>query len=404
MDITVLLVFIIVYLGMIIGRIPGLALDRTGIAVLGAIVFVATEHITLDESWEAIDVSTMALLLGLMIVSAQFRLGGFYTKVIKTIAYVNCSPFSLLGILTFVVGLLSAVLCNDIVCFASTPIIIEACSKRRLNPIPYLLALACASNIGSAATIIGNPQNMLIGQTLGLSFHEYLFEGGIPSLFGLVVVWLVIGFVYRKKWIREIDIVDIEMPDFRTWKTIKGFIVLGGVILIFLFTDLPRGVVAIAGGGILLTSRHMASRRMLGEVDWHLLLLFGGLFIVNHVVGKSGILEIIVQGLFDIGIDLSSPVWLFSVTVGLSNLVSNVPAVMLLIPTSNHPMTGQILALSSTLAGNLLLVGSIANMIVVDQADKLNVKIGFIEHAKIGIPVTIITLTIALLWLYAIMG
>ena len=189
---TVLIIFIVVYLGMLLGEIPGLALDRTGIALLGAIAFLATGHISPQNAWDAIDVGTIALLLGLMVISAQFRLGGFYAFITRRLAQLPCRPQTLLGLLIIVSGILSAVLVNDIVCVAMAPVLIEGCAQRSYNPIPYLLALACASNIGSAATLIGNPQNMLIGQSLHMSFSGYLLEAAVPVIAGLLIVWLVI--------------------------------------------------------------------------------------------------------------------------------------------------------------------------------------------------------------------
>src|SRR4029453_7909229 len=190
MDAVVVAVFAFVYVGMILGEIPGLALDRTGIALLGALVLVVTNRIAVDVAWRAIDVPTIALLFGLMVVSAQFRLGGFYAAVVRRIDRSDHAPGVLLALVILAAAVLSAVLANDIVCLAMAPMLIEACARRRLDPIPFLLALACAANVGSAATLIGNPQNMLIGQTLELSFAGYLRDGGIPALAGLAGVWL----------------------------------------------------------------------------------------------------------------------------------------------------------------------------------------------------------------------
>lgn len=400
MDTTVLLVFALVYFGMIAGGIPGLALDRTGIAVLGAVALLATGHVGLQGSWEAMDVSTLALLLGLMVVSAQFRLGGFYTRVIRLAATAPWSPDVLLAVIVGVVGVLSAVLVNDVVCLAAAPVLVDACARRRLDPVPFLLALACASNVGSAATLIGNPQNMLVGQRLAMSFPGYLLQGGVPAVLGLGAVWLVVRTLYAGRWERETPIPRLEQAPFNAWQTSKGLVLLGVLIAVFLFSPVPRGVAALAAAGVLFTSRHMASRRMLAEVDWQLLVLFGGLFVVNHVLGTSGVLERIVAGIAGAGVDLGHPAWLFGTTVLLSNLVSNVPAVMLLLPVSSDPQAGPVLALASTLAGNLFLVGSIANLIVADQAGQLGVRIGWREHARVGVPVTILTVAIAAAWLW----
>ncbi|MDD4857077.1 MAG: anion transporter [Candidatus Krumholzibacteria bacterium] len=398
-DLVVLVVFAFVYAGMILGRIPGLALDRTGVALLGAIVLVTLGRVTVAQLSTVIDIPTIALLFGLMVVSAQFRMSGFYSWLVHRIAAVEASPGGLLALLILIVGALSALLANDIVCLAVTPVLVEGCARRRLDPKPYLLALACAANVGSAATLIGNPQNMLIGQVLRLSFGRYLLEAGVPAFLGLFVVWGVVYLHQRGRWSLEMEIPPIEAMSLDTWQTVKGAAVLAITVVAFLATPWPRELVALAAAGYFLCSRRMKSREILGLVDWQLLLLFMSLFIVNHALSASGSMEAFTGRLASRGIHLERPAWLFGVSVILSNLVSNVPAVMLLLPSASHPLAGPILALSSTLAGNLFIVGSIANIIVVDQAGRLGVAISWREHAKIGVPVTVITLAIAAGWL-----
>ena len=399
MDTTVLVIFLFVYLGMILGKIPGLALDRTGIALLGAIALLAFDRIDPRTAWDAVDVPTIGLLLGLMVVSAQFRLGGFYTFTTRRLASSKLRPELLLALLIAVVGILSALLANDIVCLAMAPILVEGCAGQRLDPVPFLLALACAANIGSASTLIGNPQNMLIGQTLHLSFGGYLHVASVPSLFGLFTVWWVIKQRVGRNWHKAIPVPQVMAPELSPWQTTKGLLILGLLLLAFLFSRWPREVLALAAAGLLLASRKMASRQILGLVDWQLLLLFIGLFIVNHVLQSSGILAEMLASLQSAGINLRQPPWLFTVAVLLSNLVSNVPATMLLLPVASHPLSGPILALATTLAGNLLIVGSIANIIVVDQAGRLNIKITWLEHARVGVPVTILSLAFTAAWL-----
>ncbi len=402
MDLTVLIIFAVVYLGMVLGRIPGFALDRTGVALLGTILLLAFERTTMQDAWMAIDVTTIALLLGLMIVSAQFRLGGFYSTITRRLAKANVSPSHLLALLIAVVGLLSAILANDIVCLAMTPVLIDGCIRRGLNPLPYLLALACAANIGSAATLIGNPQNMLIGQTLHLPFAGYLAVAAFPSVLGLCIVWLVIRWQYRTRWTLQLPPVVIEESAFDRWQTIKAIVVTTALMAIFLFTDWPRDVVALTAAGILLASRKMASRQMLGLVDWQLLVLFAGLFIVNYALAQSGMMTAAITGLRLTGLDPSSPAPFFVISVVLANVVSNVPSTMLLLPIATHPLAGPILAIAGTFAGNLIVVGSIANIIVIDQAARLNVQITWSDHARTGIPVTILTLVTAGLWLWLV--
>lgn len=393
-------VFALVYLGMILGGFPRLALDRTGVALLGAIVLVASGDLTLSDAADAVDGPTIALLFGLMIVSAQFRLGGFYTWLTRRLAARDASPEVLLALLVAVAGALSALLANDIVCLAMAPILVEVCTRRGLDPIPFLLGLACAANVGSAATLIGNPQNMLIGESLRLSFTGYLADALVPATLGLAATWGILAFQWRGRFARAMPVPAVEAPPFDRWQSAKGGLVLAALVIAFLATEIPRDHAALAGAGVLLLSRRMASSRVLDLVDWQLLVLFFGLFVVNHAFAETGLLARGLAALAAAGIDLARPAWLFGSTVVLSNLVSNVPAVMLLLPTATGPQGGAILALASTLAGNLVLVGSIANLIVVDQAKRLGITIGWAEHARAGVPVTLATLALAAGWLW----
>ncbi len=396
---TAVLVFVLVYLGMFLGRLPGLALDRAGVALLGTLVLLVSGTLTPAEAWAAADVTTLGLLFGLMVVSAQLRLGGFYSKVTHWLAEARFGPPWILALVVGVSGALSALLANDVVCLAMTPMLVEGCARRRLNPTPFLLGLACAANVGSAATLIGNPQNMLIGQTLDLSFLGYLRDGGVPAVLGLGVVWAVVAWVYRRRWQGELPVPQVSAPADNPWQTAKGLVVLGVLVVLFLATDWPREVIALGGAAVLLCSRRTASRQFLALVDWNLLVLFFGLFVVNRAISAAGALAVAENALRGAGVDLAHPGWLFAVTPLLSNLVSNVPATMLLLPSATTPLAGAVLALASTLAGNLLLVGSIANLIVAEQAAPLGVVLGWREHARVGIPVTLLTLALAGGWL-----
>lgn len=399
MDWSILCVFALVYLGMILGGLPGLALDRTGVALLGAIALIAFGDLAPHAAWDAIDVPTIALLFGMMVVSAQLRTSGFYTRVTLGIAALDVTAPRLLAIVVAVAAVLSAVLTNDVVCLAMAPLLVESCARRGLDPIPFLLGLACAANVGSAATLIGNPQNMLIGQRLSLDFGDYLADAVAPTVAGLVATWAVLAWMWRGRFGAPRRAIDVEHRPFLAWPTAKALVVVVAVMVAFLATDWPREVVALAAAGVLLVSRAQRSRAILELVDWQLLVLFAGLFVVNHALESSGMLAHALAWSREHGVDPSHPATLFLVTVPLSNLVSNVPAVMLLLPAATHALAGPILALSSTFAGNLLLVGSIANLIVVGEAEKCGVRIGYREHARAGLPVALVTLAIAAAWL-----
>ncbi|HEY2560501.1 MAG TPA: anion transporter [Caldimonas sp.] len=393
-------IFMVVYLGMVLGGLPFLQLDRTGVALLGAIALIGTEALSLEEAALAIHLPTVILLFAFMVLSAQMRLGGFYDWVTLRLAALPLAPPLLLGALIFATAGLAAVFSNDIVCLAIAPVLIDACRARRLDPVPFLLALACASNIGSAATLIGNPQNMLIGQTLQLSFAGYLRDAAVPVIAGLIATWALIvgqtrGRLSGQAAPSSASGAREEVTPLDRWQTWKGLLVASIIVACFLFAPWPREVVALTGAGVLLTSRKLHSRRMLGLVDWELLVLFMGLFVVNHALQKTGLPAAVVADLATHGLPLDHLGPLFGATLVLSNIVSNVPAVMLLLPSAAHSLAGPTLALVSTLAGNLFIVGSIANVIVIDAAARRGIAIDWRGHARIGVPVTLVTLAIA---------
>lgn len=399
MRVVVSITFLVVYAAMILGRLPGLALDRTGAAVLGALALVAAGSMTVADAWAAADVPTLALLFGLMVVSAQLRLGGFYTAVSRALIAAAASPAALLARIMAAAAVLSAVLANDIVCLAMTPILVEATLARGLSPVPYLIGLALSANIGSAATLIGNPQNMLIGQMARLSFGGYILDVWPCVAASLVIAYAGVVWSFRGRFAGPTVRLDVPAPLFSAWQSGKGILALAVCMAAFLWGGISRENVALGCAAVLLLSRRMASRETLALVDWQLLLLFLGLFVVNREVAAVGLLNDLYRGLASLGVDLSRPVELFSLTAVLSNIVSNVPAVMLLLPGHNDPGSATLLAVSSTLAGNLLLPGSIANLIVADQAALLGVSLGFARHARVAVPVTLATLAVSGWWL-----
>lgn len=397
-------VFGVVYLGMILGGLPRLHLDRTGVALLGAIALIGAEVLTPEQAAQAVHLPTILLLFSFMVISAQMRLGGFYSAVTRRIAALPVSPVGLLGVVIGVAAALSAVFTNDIVCLAMAPVLADVCLRRRLDPVPYLLALACASNIGSAATLIGNPQNMLIGEVLKLDFAAYAARVALPVVASLVVLWALQAWPLRRAQAGGPEVLRerIPVPDepaFDAWQTAKGLVVAGALVLVFLLTGWPRDVAALIGAGLLLLSQRFHSSRVMGLIDWELLVLFMGLFVVNHAFERSGLARDALAWLVARGVHLAEPGTLFVATLGLSNLVSNVPAVMLLLPTTRGPDAGATLALVSTLAGNLLIVGSIANIIVVDAARKAGIPIDWRRHARAGVPVTLASLALAWAWM-----
>lgn len=407
-DWGVVAVFGIVYLGMFLGGLPRLKLDRSGVALLGAIAVLALTGMPLDEAARSVDLPTIVLLFAFMVVAAQMRLGGFYTEVTRRVGAMPLSRAGLLAALIAASGAMSAVFSNDIICLAMTPVVARLCLQRGLDPVPFLIGLACAANIGSAATLIGNPQNMLIGSVLQLDFGAYLREAAVPVAVSLVLLWLWLAFgpgarrgateIRRPTGIR-LD--GTGAPPFDRWQTVKGLTVAGVLMVVFLFTGWPREVAALVGAGVLLLSRRLHSSHVMGFVDWPLILLFIGLFVVDHAFERTGLSAEAVAWLRGQGVHLDQPGPLLVVGVALSNLVSNVPAVMLLLPHlgADPASSGVLLALVSTFAGNLLLVGSIANLIVADLAAKEGVALDWKRHAATGLPVTLASVLVVWAWL-----
>lgn len=416
----VVAVFAVVYLGMFLGGLPRLKLDRAGVALLGAIAMIGMGALTVDEAARAIDLPTVLLLFSFMVVSAQLRLGGFYTMTTRWVGSRPLSPPAFMAALIAVAAVLSAVFSNDVICLAMTPVVARICLQRGMNPVPCLVGLACAANIGSAATLIGNPQNMLIGSVLRLSFADYLQHALVPVLLSLTVLWAWLVPVLRGGGLAPQQsvpraVADVhaasgparhvqsdDEPPFDRLQTAKGLCVASAVLLAFLFSDWPHEVVALVAAGVLLLSRTFHSSRVMGYVDWELLVLFMGLFVVNRAFEQTGLAAEAVGALAAQGVHLGDIGPLFAAGLVLSNLVSNVPAVMLLLPHvqgGDPAMVGLTLALVTTFAGNLLLVGSIANLIVADLAAQQGVAIDWKAHARIGIPVTVLTLAVVWGWL-----
>ena len=407
MTATILILFGATYLGMALGRFPGLSIDRTGIALVAAILLLATGALDTEQLVEAVDFPTIFILLGLMILSAQYAGSGFYDWCALKVAQAARSPARLLAVIVLVAGGLSAVLANDVVGFAMTPMLCVGLLARKLDPRPYLIALAGAANAGSAATVIGNPQNILIGQVGHLDFWHFLAVCGVPALAAMLIVYVTVWLVWRGRFGEPEDAgtggtVPVAPVPLDRWQLGKA--VAATLVLLVLFTrDIPQEHAVLLVAGVMMVSRRMASRDMLGMVDWHLLILFAALFAINHALGLTGIPAALVG-------DLQAAGWLpdrLAVMVPLalagSNSIGNVPAVILLLAAWPSPPEGALygLALLSTLAGNLLLPGSLANIIVAERAAAAGVRLGFVEHARCGVPMALLSMAVAAVWLWA---
>ena len=395
-------IFLASYLVFAIGRLPGTRIDRPAMAVIGAVLMFVFGVLDPRSAIESIDFATLVLLFSMMLIVASLHLSGFF-EWITGLAIEHLSPAQLLPGVIFVSGILSAFLVNDIVCLVMAPLILGLCKRMRLKPLPYLLALATASNIGSTATITGNPQNILIGSISGIPYRTFLAHLGPIAFLGLFIDWALLHFIHLRNGNGSVEALDetaktgtASAPEMHPAFPVAVSV---GVLIGFL-CGFPPALVAATGGAILLMQRKHSPEAIYGDVDWSLLMLFLGLFLIIGGAQQAGISSELLGTAERLNLHNSI---IFSVVVTLlSNIVSNVPAVMLLkglIPQFHDPQTAWLLlAMSSTLAGNLTITGSVANIIVVEKA-RGEAHIGFLEYMKIGVPVTLATMALGLLWL-----
>jgi Na+/H+ antiporter NhaD/arsenite permease-like protein len=391
-------IFLATYFVFAVGTLPGFRIDRTGAAIIGAGLVVVTGVLPLPQAVAAVDVPTLVLLFGMMIVAAYLDLSGFFGLVTAWAIGRARSPLGLLVAVIASAGVLSAFFVNDVVCLVLTPLVIQIVRSLGLRPVPYLIALATASNLGSVATITGNPQNMIVGSLSGIPYGAFLAALGPVAVIGLGLDGLIIAWVYRRELARPLP----ERPHpprvtVHRAVLVKSLIVTGGMLGAF-FAGYPVAPAALGAAAALLITRRVRPTRVYGEIDFGLLVLFCGLFIVIGAVEATGLAD----GAFRLArrLALDRPLVLSTAALLLSNLVSNVPAVLLfksVIPTFAAPREAWlVLAMASTLAGNLTLVGSVANLIVAESARGEGVTLGFGEYVRVGAPLTVASIAAGL--------
>ena len=397
-------IFLASYLVFAIGRLPGTKIDRPAMAIIGAVLMFVFGVLSPKPAVESIDFATIVLLFAMMLIVATLHLSGFF-EWITQLAIEHLSPAQLLPGIIFIGGILSAFLVNDIVCLVMAPLILGLCKRMQLRPVPYLLALATSSNIGSTATITGNPQNILIGSISGIPYRTFMAHLGPVALVGLFIDWALLHWIHLRNG-NEAEAITTETrpPASHESEMHPAFpvIVSLGVLAGFV-AGFPPALVAAAGGALLLVQRKHLPKAIYGDVDWSLLMLFLGLFLIIGGAQEAGITRELL-GLAE-RLNLHNSIVFVAVVTLLSNIVSNVPAVMLLkglIPQFHNPQSAWLmLAMSSTLAGNLTITGSVANIIVVEKA-RGEAHIGFLEYMKIGVPVTLATIAVGMIWLHLV--
>jgi Na+/H+ antiporter NhaD/arsenite permease-like protein len=398
-----LAIFVFTYLVFAIGNFPGLKLDRTGAALAGALLMVVTGSLSEAGALAAIDFHTLVLLLGMMIVVANLRVSGAFALVARWLLEQAHKGYALLAMTVLASGVLAAFFINDVVCLSLAGPLIEVARILEIDAAPLLIALATGSNIGSVATITGNPQNMIVAGFAHIGYSAFAIRLAPVAVASLLVDYAVIAWLYhgRLSRIRRRDDLHLPAPPLeRRYHLIKSSTVAGAVLVLFAM-GYPTHLVALGGGAALLFTRRTQPRSIYEQIDWTLLVMFAGLFIVVRGAETTHLLEDLVRAA---GPERLKNVAVLSVAAAvLSNLVSNVPAVLLFKPIypqiSQGMSTGLVLGSASTLAGNLTLLGSIANLIVIEQARREGIEISFIDYLKVGLPVTLVTLAIDIAWL-----
>jgi Na+/H+ antiporter NhaD/arsenite permease-like protein len=408
-EVLAVVIFGVTYL-LISGRqLKILPLNRPAAALLGTVLMVSAGVITPEQAYRSVDYDTLVLLLGMMVISAYLFLAGFFDWAADWILRYAKSPQALLSHLIIVSGTLSALLVNDPVCVMLTPLVVAVMVRGKLPLLPYLLALAMSANLGSVATLVGNPQNMIIGHMSKLPFLRFSAALLPVALVGLALEYVILRIGFRKV-LRD---TVIHRPDTPPRPLNRRLLFLTILVLALVFAGFVAGLnlswTALAGGALLMVLARRDTHEVLKLVDWHLLLFFAALFVVVEALNGTGLPDQIygkVHGVF--GTSTASQAWNFTWFSALgSNVFSNVPFVLVAgkwIHNFAQPeLMWKVMALATTLAGNLTILGSVANIIVVESARR-HTEIGFWDYARYGIPVTLLTTVAGLLILLLLHG
>jgi Na+/H+ antiporter NhaD/arsenite permease-like protein len=395
------LILIIVFLVFTVGKSPVFRLDRAGAAIVGATLTVALGILSFDQASLAVDFRTIILLFSMMIVTANLKLSGFFQLAGNYLLKKVHTKKALLFAVIMTSGILSAFFINDIVCLLFTPVVIGICHQAGVKPLPFLIGTATASNIGSAGTLIGNPQNILIGSLSHLPFSSYLVSAFPFALFGLVINYLFISRLYRKDLAGELPSVTPSNGHHHTYYLMTKSLATTILILAGFILGGDPVIVSSLGASYLLLTRRIKPNRIYTSIDFNLLVIFAGLFVVIGGVENSGLINWLMHQMH---LDKITSFPVFTVaTITFSNIVSNVPAVMLLkflIPGQNPDIWWTSLGIFSTIAGNLTLTGSVANLIVVEIAKRNHIRVGFLDYLKVGFPLTVFLTACGLAYFY----
>ncbi len=395
------IIILLTYIGIAIGGFPFLRVNRTTIALIGVGLLLGLGLLAFDDVKQLLEINTLVLLFGMMVINANLQLAGFFRLAGAFILRWTTSPRALLALEILVAGILSALFLNDTICLMLTPLILDITNTAKRNPIPYLIALAASANIGSVATLTGNPQNMIIGIASGISYLDFASALTPIALLGMAGIWLVLILFYRAEF-SSASFGHVEIPEPRLFRPLlyKSLFVTSGLLIAFVL-GVPIAEAAFIAGCALLFTRRVHPEKVMNEVDWNLLVFFAALFILTGVIELNHLTDGIFAALQPY--INKGALGLSAISVVLSNLVSNVPAVLLLRPAVTalpNPTAGWLtLAAASTLAGNLTLLGSVANLIVAESAAKRGIKLTFWEYTQSGFVITLVSLLLGVTWL-----
>lgn len=398
-----ILIFLIIYVFISIQRFPFIKIDRPAGVFTGVTLLILFGVITLEEGYSYIDFNVITFLLGMMIMVSYLQKSGFFSLA-ASITVKNCNNPKTLLIGTIISSaILSALFVNDTVCLLITPIIISAVQMLKINPMPYLSAVAISSNIGSGLTVTGNPQNMYIGIKTGISFIDFSMIASIPVLLSLVATYFVIKVIYSKdlKYFSSI-------PQFKTFDEIDKKLMIKSLLSLFVtmilfISGVSYPFAALIGATLIILLAGIRPANVFKNIDWPILLFFAGLFITMGAFEKMGYISSLIDksSEFMENGSLYSLSIFSSIALLISNAVSNVPAVILMLPVVENSINDALLlSLISTFAGNLTLVGSVANLIVAERAESCKINYSFVEHLKTGVPITIISCIISIIYIY----
>ncbi|MDE2333645.1 MAG: anion transporter [Rhodospirillales bacterium] len=403
------LIFAATYLVMAVGRVPGWQVERAGAAFIGAVAMVATGVLPLADAFAAIDLGTILLLLGMMVVAAALAASGFFALATEAVAARVRHPLALLAAIVAATALLSALLVNDTVCLVLAPLVLAVARRLRRDPVPYLIAVALAANVGGAATLTGNPQNMIVGAASAIPYRAFAASLTPPALFGVALAVVLVALLWPGEFLAPARLAaarldpPVAAPESRGLErglVAKGLAVALGLV-VALLAGVPPPEAALAAAALSIASRRLPTAALLAAVDWQLLVMFSGLFVVVRGLEARLLTPDAVAAIGHLA--LARMPLLALVTAALSNIVSNVPAVLVLKPfvaaLPDAPRAWRVVAMASTFAGNFTILGSVANLIVVQQARAEGVEIGFWTYWRVGAPLTLATIGFGLFWL-----